>query len=343
MAIAVEQDVLRAREPSRARYPDSEGYAERDGVRLYWERYGEGHPTLLFLPPGPITHSRAWKAQIPYFARHARAVAFDPRGGGRSSRPRGVAEFATPEMAKDALAVMDASDTEQAVVVGISAGARHALWLIANHPDRFAGAALVAPFLPLTRWQPIVTSRRTYLEPRARRRIARMLLMELIGLPRNALSAEWRRFNRCVDLREGITMFGSEAILRDQRAYIEWFVRTIAMPDPHSTRLIEDAVEWGMEAEAQALVDSHVALDIADDAILTDRTEILEYCSRVRCPVLVIQGELDLACPPQWGRELARATGARYIEVPGTGHLVGGRKPVAVNRALREFAESLPA
>jgi len=38
------------REQTRARYPDEEGYVERDGVRVFWERYGTGEPTFL-LPP----------------------------------------------------------------------------------------------------------------------------------------------------------------------------------------------------------------------------------------------------------------------------------------------------
>ena len=29
-------------EQTRARYPDEEGFIERDGVRVFWESYGEG-------------------------------------------------------------------------------------------------------------------------------------------------------------------------------------------------------------------------------------------------------------------------------------------------------------
>ena len=38
------------REQSRARYPDDEGFIERDGVRVFWESYGKGEQTILFLP-----------------------------------------------------------------------------------------------------------------------------------------------------------------------------------------------------------------------------------------------------------------------------------------------------
>ena len=35
------------REQTRARYPDEEGYVERDGVRIFYEVYGSGEPTVL--------------------------------------------------------------------------------------------------------------------------------------------------------------------------------------------------------------------------------------------------------------------------------------------------------
>ena len=75
-------------EQSRARYPDSEGFASReDGTRIFYEVYGEGDRTVVFVPPWAIVHSRLWKAQIPYFARRTRVIVFDPRGNGRSDRP----------------------------------------------------------------------------------------------------------------------------------------------------------------------------------------------------------------------------------------------------------------
>ena len=79
-----------AREQTRARYPDEEGYVERDGVRVFYEVYGTGEPTVLLLPTWSIIHSRHWKAQIPYLARHFRVLTFDGRGNGRS-RPAGGA------------------------------------------------------------------------------------------------------------------------------------------------------------------------------------------------------------------------------------------------------------
>src|SRR4029453_16595162 len=95
----------------RACQPARDGYVERDGVRVFWERYGEGEPTFLLPPTYEIVHSRSWKGQIPYLSRHGRVVTFDPRGNGRSDRPRDYDACTRHEVAADALAVMDAPRT----------------------------------------------------------------------------------------------------------------------------------------------------------------------------------------------------------------------------------------
>jgi hypothetical protein len=52
----------------RARYPDAEGFVDRGGVKVGYEVFGRGEPTVVFAPLDPIVHSRAWKAQVPYLA-----------------------------------------------------------------------------------------------------------------------------------------------------------------------------------------------------------------------------------------------------------------------------------
>ena len=74
-------------EQTRARYPDEEGFVERDGVRVFYEVYGDAPTTFMLMPTSPISHSRLWRGQIPYLSRHFRVVTFDPRGNGRSDRP----------------------------------------------------------------------------------------------------------------------------------------------------------------------------------------------------------------------------------------------------------------
>ena len=183
----------------RARYPDTEGYVERDGVKVFYEAFGDGEPTLLMLPTWTFAPSRVWKAQVPYLARHFRVVTIDPRGNGRSDRPVGVAAYAEREFAADALAVMEATDTERAVLVSLSLGAQRTLLLAAEHPERVLGAAFIGPFFPASfapgsiRWRLMAHPRLRRLDGRPAAHDAR-----LVQVQRPALAARLRRFRELV-------------------------------------------------------------------------------------------------------------------------------------------------
>ena len=293
----------------RARCPDETGYVERDGVRVFWERYGDGEPAILFLPTWTLIHSRCWKAQIPYLARHFRVITFDPRGNGRSDRPARPSAYAEREFAADALAVMDATETERAVLVSLSKGAQRALLLAADHPERVLAAAFIGPFFPVSavhglRW-------RTMAHPRMRR--------ALYGRPPVAVG--WLKFN-------------AAHWRTDYRDFVEWFIRR-CFNTPHSTKQIEDGIGWGLETDPETLIASIVG-DLAAPAT---RREQRALALRVRCPVLVISAPNDKINAHADAKELAKATGGQLVSIPDGGHIPSARKPVAVNLALRAFVE----
>ncbi|MGH3019987.1 MAG: alpha/beta fold hydrolase, partial [Gaiellaceae bacterium] len=118
-----------AREQTRACYPDEEGYVERDGVKIFWERYGDAPTAFLLFPTSPISHSRLWKAQIPYLARRYRVLTFDPRGNGRSDRPADAAAYGYWEFVEDGRAVLEAAGAERAILAGLCDGGGWALML----------------------------------------------------------------------------------------------------------------------------------------------------------------------------------------------------------------------
>jgi pimeloyl-ACP methyl ester carboxylesterase/predicted glycosyltransferase len=219
-----------AREQSRARYPDSSGYVERDNVRLYYEVYGSGEPTVFLLPTWSIIHSRHWKMQIPYLARHCRVVTFDGRGNGRSDRP--AAGYDEREFAADALAVMDATGTERAVLVSLSVGAQRGLMLAADHPDRVAGAVFICPAVPLA----------SPLEDPNRYPWTEVLPTDE-GWPKDDFSA-W---------------------VRDYRGFLEFFFSQM-FTEPHSTKPIEDCIGWGLETTAETLIATEIGNGLDEEA-----------------------------------------------------------------------------
>jgi pimeloyl-ACP methyl ester carboxylesterase/predicted glycosyltransferase len=321
------------REATRARYPDEQGYVEREGVRLFYELYGEGEPTILFLPTWSIIHSRMWKAQVPYFARHFRVLTFDGRGVGKSDRPRGRPAYAVQEFVDDALAVMDATGTERAVLVAPSRGAQWELALAANHPERVAAAAFVGPFLPLTPWPPLDAMWAGFEDRSRLRGVARVAGMTFRNLRVMMRSRSLRHFARSVAPLEGANKFNRHYWRRDYVGFLEWFFGTLNLVEPHSTKQIEDAIEWALGTDPDTLADSLLAEHYGD------RDAILDLCRRVRCPVLVLHGTRDLVCPFDWGEALAEATGGALVAFEGKGHYPGGRHPVKFNVALRNFVE----
>src|SRR5437016_12563741 len=113
------------------------------GEKLHEELSGPVGPPDLALPTSSIVHSRHWKMQIPYLARHCRVLTFDGRGNGRSDRP--ASRYEEREFAADALAVTDATVTERAMLVSLSLGAQRALLLAAEPPERVGGAVFICP------------------------------------------------------------------------------------------------------------------------------------------------------------------------------------------------------
>lgn len=109
--------------PAPVRPPDRTGVVVRDGVALPWAAHGTSGPTVLLLPTWSLVPSRFWKSQVPFLARHLRVVTFDGRGSGAAGRPEGAAAYADEQYAADAAAVLDATGTGRAVVVGYSCGA----------------------------------------------------------------------------------------------------------------------------------------------------------------------------------------------------------------------------
>src|SRR6266576_1626473 len=126
----------------RAKLPSNSGFVDRDGVKIYYEIYGDGPETMVFLPPWPIVHSRIYKAQLPYFSERFRCITFDGRGNGKSDRPADVAAYSLDNYVADALAVMDATEAGNAILVGLSLGGLHASVLAAHHPERVKAAIL---------------------------------------------------------------------------------------------------------------------------------------------------------------------------------------------------------
>jgi pimeloyl-ACP methyl ester carboxylesterase/predicted glycosyltransferase len=291
----------------RAREPDRDGFAERDGVKLAYEVFGDdpARPTVVLLPTWQIVHSRHWKAQVPYLARHFRVVTFDGRGTGRSSRPVGATAYTDLVCAEDVVTVLDATGTDGAVLVALSCGVTWAVHAAADHPDRVTGIFALAPSCGLDVAQP------------HREHYAWDVDYDT--------TEGWAKYNRRYWLEGGYDDF------------VQWFFERM-MSEAHSTKQIEDLVGWGHEIEPATLVDATAGRLGCDGAVCAS---VEEACGRVRCPVLVAHGDDDRIRTDAVGRRLAELTGGTFVSLVGSGHGPHARHPVRVNALIREFVETL--
>lgn len=285
----------------RAKTPDKEGLVDRDGVKLHYEIYGDGPDTMVFLPPWSLTHARIYKAQLPYFSERFRCVTYDGRGNGKSDRPQEVAAYSLTNYVMDALAVMDATETERAILVGLSFGGMLACIVAAYHPERAKAAILAGTVAAIGPGYPYM---------KAEHFLARRDCFE-----------GWDKYNRAY-------WFANYPDFADH------FVRQICS-EPHSTRQIEEGISWANDTTGPVLVRTVEARTIKPEFDVGEA-----MYRRIRCPTLMLHGDNDQIQPYARGRLVADLiTGAELVTFAGGGHNVLGRFPAKCNVAIASFLD----
>lgn len=292
------------RDESRAAMPNRHGFVKRpDGVRIAFETFGSGKPTLVLLPSAPIVHSRQWKGQVPFLSRHYRVVTYDGRGNGRSDRPDASDAYAEGHMVGDLEAVMDVTTTASAVLVGLcSDGVWRAIQFAAANPTRVLGIVAFA-----------------------------------VGVPLLSRAHPWRMafsFEDELPTDDGWAKVNRHYWRRDYPGFAEFFFSEITS-EPHSTKQVEDAVGWALDGSVDAM--------IADAGVEPgwDLASVESTCRAVSCPMLLVHGSDDTCQPIDRARRLSGLTGAPLIVIEGADHMIPGRHPVKANLLIRDFVRSI--
>ena len=105
-----------------------------DGVKLYYEEAGQGTP-VLFVHEF-MGEYRSWEAQLRYFSRRYRCIAYNARGYPPSDVPGQVADYSFEHQRAGILAMLDGLDIDKAHVVGLSMGAFATFYFGMQWPGR---------------------------------------------------------------------------------------------------------------------------------------------------------------------------------------------------------------
>jgi pimeloyl-ACP methyl ester carboxylesterase len=108
-------------------------------VSLYYEATGLGQALVFVNGLGMST--RDWKYQVDYFSKSFRVVTFDPRGHGRSDKPKGP--YSIPLFASDTAQLIRSLDLPPVHIVGLSMGGMIAFELAARVPQLLKSMVIV--------------------------------------------------------------------------------------------------------------------------------------------------------------------------------------------------------
>ncbi len=112
---------------------DSTGaYANVNGIRIYYEIYGEGEPLLLL--HGNSSSISLFQKQIPEFQKQFKVIAVDTRGQGKSSEDGKL--YTYDLFAEDMNALLDQLHLDSVNVVGWSDGGNTGLIMAMKYPKK---------------------------------------------------------------------------------------------------------------------------------------------------------------------------------------------------------------
>mgnify|MGYP001550562061 CR=1 FL=1 len=133
--------------------PSSSGYAPVNGIKVYYEVYGEGKPVIL-LHGAFYTINMNWGQLIPELSKTRKVIAIEMQGHGHS--PFSERKLSITTLASDVEKVMDYLKIDSADVVGYSMGGSVAYQFAVQSPKRLRKLVIISSTYKTSGWLPVV-------------------------------------------------------------------------------------------------------------------------------------------------------------------------------------------
>lgn len=133
--------------------PSSSGYAPANGIKVYYEVYGEGRPIVL-LHGAFYTIGLNWAELIPELSKTRKVIAIEMQGHGHT--PFSDRELSITALASDVEKVMDYLKIDSADVAGFSMGGSVAYQFAVQSPKRLRKLVIISSTYKTSGWLPIV-------------------------------------------------------------------------------------------------------------------------------------------------------------------------------------------
>jgi pimeloyl-ACP methyl ester carboxylesterase len=281
------------------------------GRRASYEVIGSGEP-LLYFQAGPGESANVLRDDAVLLADRFAVHLIDPHGSGGSTPPADPTQYDHLGHARFYDEVRRALEIERAIVMGISFGSIVALTCAALYPEATTRCIAIA-------------ARAVGEEDQGDEAEQEMELM----LARHQ-NAPWYGSARAVwDSWTERALAATDAAEIDAMMAEVLPLYTADPARPGVRRFIE---AWRSEAA------SDLAATKAWEDGLWQTIDVRPLLADVRCPTLLVVGELDLICGPAHSRAIAAAIPqAEVVTVPDSGHFVPAEAPEAFRAAVVSF------
>ncbi len=133
--------------------PSNSGYAPVNGIKVYYEVYGEGRP-LVLLHGAFYTIEMNWEQLIPELSKTRKVVAIEMQGHGHT--PFSDRKLSISSLASDVEKLMDYLKIDSADVAGFSMGVSVAYQFAVQSPKRLRKLVIISSTYKTSGWLPIV-------------------------------------------------------------------------------------------------------------------------------------------------------------------------------------------
>src|SRR5580704_6603245 len=133
--------------------PADSGYAPVNGIKVYYEVYGEGRPIIL-LHGAFMTIEMNWGQLIPELSKTRKVIAIELQGHGHTPYSDRKLDF--PTLASDVEGVMNYLKVDSADVAGYSMGGSVAYQLAIQSPKRVRKLVIISSTYKSSGWLPVV-------------------------------------------------------------------------------------------------------------------------------------------------------------------------------------------
>jgi pimeloyl-ACP methyl ester carboxylesterase len=135
--------------------PVSTGYAPVNGIKVYYQVYGQGKPIVL-LHGAFMTIETNWGALIPELSKTRKVIAIELQGHGRT--PYSDRKLSHATLASDVEGVMDHLKIDSADVVGYSFGGAVAYQFAIQSPKRLRNLVIISGTYKSSGWLPEINN-----------------------------------------------------------------------------------------------------------------------------------------------------------------------------------------